>query len=232
MPETQPPSGLSDKEKIEVLMNKYSFLRQEIVAHLNNYKAHVKYFQVLIGTIIAIAGIMKEQNLLPFLNSRLYWLTASVFITTVVSYVALDIVQSLYSISVLAARLSSIEDRVNTLANERLLAWETALAPLFHRKRFPADDWSISPGYALVVYEFILIALGVFSIPTMLFVKFWNGPTEHLSSFRILLIISILYSVGSMLLVVSSLNMSTNTIRLRALKIIHERLAWARVHYK
>lgn len=189
--------GLSAESKAGLLMTKYSILRQETLTCISNYKAHVKYFQIVIGTVIAFFGVsLSKGGELPFLNSRLFWLVAMFLVTTVISYIAFDVIQSIYSMMVIGARLAVLEEMINTLANERLLAWESSLSFAFHGPFHPAKGvWQ--PGWFLVAYEFLLISIGLFAVPLFLYWRFWDSPQEYIELFRVLLIAGIAYSVGS-----------------------------------
>jgi hypothetical protein len=211
-----------DKQKIEILMAKYALLRQEIITHINNYKAHVKYFQIIVGIILALAGLMKVENSPSLLvNSRTAWIVAMFFITTVIAYVALDVVQSIYSLIVLGARLATIEEIVNTTANEKILAWESELSGHFHGQLWPMQG-VLAPGFFLIVYELFLLLFGLYGIPIFAILKFWHTPLERLCLFRTLASIGLFYSSFSLVLIGYCLYASLSRARGEAIEKIRK----------
>jgi len=115
--------ALSENEKAEILMKKYGLLRDEVTTLISIYKTHVRHFLTILTAILVLLGYLigKQQPI----HSWVFWLAVSFFTTTAISYVVFDVLQSLFSINVLGARLSVIEEKINSLAGERLLQWET-----------------------------------------------------------------------------------------------------------
>jgi|GEM_PF-6013366 len=222
---------LTDKEKIDLLMAKYSILRQETIASINNYKSHVKYFQIIVGIIIAFVGVSTEKGgQFTFLNNITFWIFAMFVATTVVSYVALDVVQSIYSMMAINARLTVLEEMINTLANERLLAWESELSSLFHGGFTPAPGL-IQPGALLIAYEVLLIIVGLFSIPIFISINFWNLLANDVWVAGYL-VEGTLYSLFSMFLLVYSSHGAIIRVREEGPKMIRERIGRKPVQYE
>lgn len=121
-------------------------------------------------------------------------------ITTAVSYVALDVVQSIYSMMAINARLTVLEEMINTLANERLLAWESVLSSMFHGS-FAPERGLIQPGALLIGYEVVLIIVGLFTIPIFIWINFWNLLVNDIWV-TAYLIEGVVYSLVSMFLLV------------------------------
>src|SRR5205085_10018804 len=103
----------SDKA-IDILMQEYSFHKTEIFLMISNYKFHVRYFQITTAGMIAIFGlILPNSNYAGLMDSRLFWFLLMYLVPTAVSYMMFTVLESQYSIQIIGARLSVVEDTIN-----------------------------------------------------------------------------------------------------------------------
>ena len=107
-------AGLSDKDKVDVLMRKYALLKQEISVAITNYKAHVKYFQIVFTAMIAIAGFSFSKQSGSVGESRIFWLIYMYAAVTIIAYIVFDVFESQYHMIALGARLASLAVRGKT----------------------------------------------------------------------------------------------------------------------
>ena len=96
------------------------------------------------------------------------------------------------------ARLVVLEKTINCLAGERLLFWETELSPRFHGIRSVGNV--PQPGIFLFFYEFVLITIGLFAIPSFTAYRFWNFVDESQCNMRWIIACGFLYSFISFIL--------------------------------
>jgi hypothetical protein len=110
--------ALEDKDKIEILLKEYDRLGQEILGRINNRF-------VMLGLVGAFLGVVffKES---PILTIQFWGLSVRTVlaISGLIALIAIWIYFG-YLTGTLARRVSSIEKRVNELAGEDLLMWES-----------------------------------------------------------------------------------------------------------
>jgi hypothetical protein len=223
-------SEVSAEIKIHVLMTKYSVLRQETITYITTYKAHVKYFQVFVGAIIAFIGISDKLAIGGIWNGQMFWIGAMVFTTTVVSYLVFDVIESIYSMMAVSVRLALLEEMINVLANERLLAWESSLSRYFHTKFLPAKG-VLQPNYFLSFYEFILVLIALSAVPIFVYCRFWHNSMEQHQLFRMLFVGGCIYTFVSLMLMAYSALCAALLIRGRASDIARRLIGRSKVQY-
>jgi hypothetical protein len=106
------------KGKIEILMKEYDTLRQEILSRINN-----RFLMLgLIGTFLGFA-LFADNSLL---RSYIFGISSRGIVVVIGIVILVATWMWLgYLVGVLAARVSAIEQRVNELAGDELLEWET-----------------------------------------------------------------------------------------------------------
>jgi hypothetical protein len=186
---------LSAKDKANLLMQKYSLLRAEVLVAMGNYKSQVGYFQFFLTAIIALIPFSIRDGII--VNSRMFWIIVMYAITTMITYVVFAVLESLYQMIALNARLTSLEERINELAEERLLLWETTLSGAFFGGAFAPVKGVWHPDYFLSIYVALLVLAGLFITPVYAGYKFWDDPKEFQYLFRIAVAGALLYSAVS-----------------------------------
>ena len=110
--------AVEDKDKIDILLKEYDSLRQEILSRTNNRF-------LMLGVVATFLGFVLFTDNSVF-KCQIFGLSTRVIV--VISGVLVLLVIWLffgYLVGTLAARVSAIERRVNELAGEKLLEWET-----------------------------------------------------------------------------------------------------------
>jgi hypothetical protein len=122
MPETQ-PEPLGPKERISTLLKEYDTLRAEILSRINHRWQMLGLIGVIVSFISARDGSTLSLDLVPAYAMILLlfglWLRSD------------------FHLDVLSVRIAEIEKKVNEIAGETLLEWETrgARRLLFGRLR-------------------------------------------------------------------------------------------------
>jgi hypothetical protein len=193
MPERE---DLSKDTKADILMRKYSILREETIFAMNQYTLQTKYLQIILAGILVIIGF-ETQGKVDFFHNRLFITILMFAMTTVVSYIVLAVLDGLYKMIVTGARLSTIETKINELAKEKLLLWETTLAGAYHGAGYKPMPGVWHPGYCINVYLTPLVAAGIFFMPVYGAYLFWNEPLDYRILFRTMVTAGFIYSVLS-----------------------------------
>jgi len=119
MVETAPLSA-DDKAKIEILLREYDTLRSEIMSRTNNRFA-------IIGFIVALIAFIGSQSDVP-LYGRCVIGGLAILVVLAVCFRFGQLIKRC------AVRIAEIEEKINNLMGEDLLAWESQIAKpgLFH----------------------------------------------------------------------------------------------------
>lgn len=194
--------SLSKKDKADLLMRKYTLLKQEVHLLLGRYKSHVTHVQIILTAIIAVIGLSLAKDAYFLTSSRMFWILITFSIITIVSYVVFDVIETQYCIIILGARMAILEEMINKLANQNLLTWERKVAGDIYGGSFSpvGDVWH--PDYFLSLYLVVLIAASIFLPPVYMAYRFWDSPLEHLLLLRIAVSSAFLYSLVSAFLMV------------------------------
>ncbi|MCK4888120.1 MAG: hypothetical protein KAS96_12085 [Planctomycetes bacterium] len=109
--------GVDNKAKIDILLKEYDVLNAKVASRINNRFA-MTGFAGAVGTFV----YFRTRNATsPCINTG-FWTIVLVF--TVISLLVLWFVFG-QLIKNCAVRISKIEERINELAGEKLLKWET-----------------------------------------------------------------------------------------------------------
>ncbi|HZF11899.1 MAG TPA: hypothetical protein VFE33_24195 [Thermoanaerobaculia bacterium] len=176
--------AIEDHVMADLLMRKYSLLKQEVWAHIGFYKAHVARFQ-LMGTAILAAAAYVISNPATVPNNKNWWLwwLATTLFPVMANYLIFDIIESQYAMILLGERMATIEEDVNRIAGCRLLIWETFGAPMFWQSFRPMPG-VINPDWFLSSFGLIIATSMAVVIPSFLYYLLWNvsgGSTRHAS---------------------------------------------------
>ena len=109
---------MEDKYKIDILLKEYETLRQEILSRANNRF-------LMLGMVGAFLGyVLLTDN--PILRIHIWGISMRAFIL-VIGVIGLLAIWLLfgYFVGTAAKRISVIERKINQLAGEELLEWET-----------------------------------------------------------------------------------------------------------
>jgi hypothetical protein len=169
--------------KADLLMKRYTLLKQEIFLLIGSYKAHVRNLQVYLTFAAGLLGFfLTKETYPPIISSWLFWTALSIFLTCLVGYMAFDILEAQYHMIAVAARMTSLEKIINRLAGENLLLWETKLSGMFFggtevTKGFWHPDWF------LPFYLGVLMMFGTLAPPILGVLWFWLHPTGRVLPF-------------------------------------------------
>ncbi|HEX3651863.1 MAG TPA: hypothetical protein VHU18_03470 [Rhizomicrobium sp.] len=163
-------TGKIDMEQLcELLMREYELVRKEIATSVKNYKAHVKYVQIVVTAIFVGVPFLSSPALRsvgPTLGVPVDWFFLILFVglPTAIFYLLWDVLESQYSLITLAGRAAQIEGFLNKAAPEKnVFTWESGMAPVI---------WSsggitkgTNPSIYLTFYISVLALLGSVILP-------------------------------------------------------------------
>lgn len=200
----------------DLLMKKYSLLREEVMFYLQLVKSQVKYLQIFIAGFLVIlwyifSNISAELSAVKALeqygvSTELIILMVMLSITTACLYLILDISDSFCGIFIAAARLYTIEEELNRLAGRRILIWETQ-AQIRH-----IGHW-IFPRRLLRVVQVTIIAFFSVVIPEFFYLQLWQKGWHPIMVF-----IAAFYTVACFCLSIYAYHYSLHIVRPRTLK--------------
>jgi hypothetical protein len=185
-------SILTPKETIDLLVQHYSLLRGEISILLTSYKGQVQYLQVIAAAAVGVVGFAIPSGLS---ENRGFWIALMFLMTTVVGYTVFTLLETLYSIIVLAGTTSVLESRINDLAREQLFTWESKLAPIFYSPK------GLHPGGLFATYQWLLIGAGFFGLPAYYIFLFYSQGFCGFAVSWSLVTLNLLYGLGSLFFV-------------------------------
>lgn len=110
--------AVEDKEKIDILLKEYDCLRQEILSRTNNRFLMMGLVATFLGFVLFTDNPVLEDHILGLSIRGLLLAGGGLVLLTVWLWLG-------YLIGTLAMHVSFIEQRVNELAGEKLLEWET-----------------------------------------------------------------------------------------------------------
>jgi hypothetical protein len=191
---------IDDNKKIDILVTKYGLLRGDIAAQINYFKNHIRNFQLVFIPIITSIGYFSvEPKYAPNHSNRLFWLLLGYAVITVCCYAVYDILEAGYWIRLLEARLASLETKINQMADDRLLIWQSEACELFN-KSTPFHGVT-APLFFLKIYLILIVIFFIFGIPVWLSSLLWGVGSSMDVVFRGLIVGLLAYSCMSMALI-------------------------------
>ncbi len=190
----QPANLLTAGEVADILLRKYTLLKQEIFLHIGYYKGHVRNFQ-LIATAIFGAGayVASNQKLFPTPDNWWAWWALTTFIPLVSNYLLFDIVETQYATILLGERLATIEEQINELAGKHLLIWESSVSPLFWQTFRPIPG-VINPDWFLGALGFLISAAICVGVPAVVYHQLlW--PLATSTGRQVALLLAVLFAL-------------------------------------
>jgi hypothetical protein len=108
--------------KADLLMKKYTLLKQEVFLLIGSYRSHVRNLQIFLTFAAGLVGFFLSKDSYPaVINSWMLWAAMSVFLSSLVGYMAFDILEAQYHMIAIAARMTSLEKLINRLSGENVL---------------------------------------------------------------------------------------------------------------
>jgi hypothetical protein len=125
-----------------------------------------------------------------------FWVVVAALVTTLMNYVAFHVLEGMYSIILLSARMAVLERAINKAVGSDILFWESRLVEELFASKGPLKG-IVNPNYVLVWIQGVLGLLVIFAVPIYCLV-FWDrfgkpGGTWSTLSFGL----CIVYSIGS-----------------------------------
>jgi hypothetical protein len=165
-------------------MQEYASARQEILLHVQHFKTQERYASLLLalGGIIVAILLQSDTMSLPGLSStfpRTAWgdLLLIFTITTVIHFVLFGALASQFAASILAERVSRIEDEINRCLRGPYLIWEK-ISPLIYSNRSPMLYEMPSAGGGLAAI--LLVAMFAIALPALTLTKVLCKGTDGL----------------------------------------------------
>lgn len=127
-PQTGPPSGIDNKSKIEVLLKEYETLRGEILSRIRSRFAVIGYLGAVVAFVLfQTKGVSWPDPVWPL---SLFGASGAAVWPTVILVAAVAILLAIWwqfgsLINKCALRVAQIEQKINSLAGEELLLWES-----------------------------------------------------------------------------------------------------------
>jgi uncharacterized membrane protein (DUF373 family) len=129
-------------DEAQILMQEFASMREELLLQVRNTKLHIKHALAFLGAALALVWYLflvqgsgtEHQSAAGNLSKILNITQGDLIIFVVFSldilsfYFAFDILDSYYCLFLAAARLSSIEKRINHITEQRLMVWESQFA--------------------------------------------------------------------------------------------------------
>jgi len=141
-----------ESKTVDILMQKYSLLKQEVWMYAKNYENQVTYLQFGVAALFGALAYLFNQNLsaltknigLPFsaLIAGLAYL-----ITTAAFLLIFKVLENNYRVVVLASRMSIIEEAINAKLGDRILSWERLLVEPFSTISGSVENKKPKPRY-------------------------------------------------------------------------------------
>lgn len=109
---------LTSKDKIDILLKEYDTLRQEILSRIKYRYLIFVLFWTFLGFLILRENSVLQGDLIGINTKAFIGLAGSIILLSIWWFYG-------YLIANLGKRISEIEERVNEIAEEDLLVWET-----------------------------------------------------------------------------------------------------------
>jgi hypothetical protein len=175
---------MSPKQRIDILVQQYSLLRGELLMLLSSFKSQGQYLQIVAAAAVGVIGFVMPSAMIA---NRSFWIALMFLMTTVVGYIVFTLLETLYAVVVLGAVTSVLEDRINHIARENSFIWESKLAAIFY------SPHGLRPGGYFAVYQWLLIAVGVFGLPAYYTYYFLSDGYCEFAMFWCLVGVNLLY---------------------------------------
>lgn len=152
---------MSNLDRVDVLVQKYSLLRQEGWKYVDYYKSHVRNFQIIGGGLLAVVYYLVEKSVVPTAQTWWLWWGTCLLVSTVSNYLIMDVADALYALILLGQRMRVLEEQINASLGETLLVWETEVAPRFYSRLLPLPG-VVNPNWLLGLFGALIgIAIAV-----------------------------------------------------------------------
>jgi hypothetical protein len=207
---TEPSFGPDD---IDLLFRYYQIIKQDLLTQTGYVKNHVRNSQIIGGALVAGLTFLSGYNNFQSLNSPILpnnifiWLVGLVTFTTVIYYLAYDVLEAVFAVRALETCLVFLEDRLNSNLGANRLVWQSGVAK--NLWPIPAKEIGVAvPMLGLSFYGGLLVLGATFVLPSFIYYKIWLLPTTE-DYLKAILCALECYSIGSVvaiLLISRSIN--------------------------
>lgn len=168
----------------DLLMRKYTLLKQEALIVMGFYKHHKTSFQLLVTGVLGVLGLVATQKIPePSAGNWFLWWAFATLLWVVVLYLAFDVWETQYHMALLGERLATIEQRLNRNLSERVFIWETGVPPKYWTRFKPLPSL-VNPDWFLSAWGAALFLLTAVIAPGYIYFRLWNlldAPGERLA---------------------------------------------------
>ena len=170
-------------------------MRQEVLLQVGSLKNHVRNTQIILS--VFVTATLYSLNTPTFAltdGTKYYWIFFMILVTTVIYYLLYDVLDSGFSINVAGEVLGSLERRVNKVAGEQVIKWDSITEQLYGSPH--ALKGVIQPLWLIGFYQLVAISMVTVILPCVIYWLAWsesNGGTRIL----ITVVLSTSYSVIS-----------------------------------
>ena len=213
---------LARKDKADIPFRKYSLLKGEIHLQIRYFKNHVKNFQLISSPILAGASyLLVNPQFTPANDNKFVWITVLYIVITATCYLIYDITDASYQILTLAERLAMIERKINAIAGEKLLIWESEISERFNAGMHPFAG-VLHPLWCMRFYSLALLVALLIGIPLWASWMLWGVATTHVVLTQVLITGLAFYSIGSSVLAFMVVRGVEKNLRIEARKVLDE----------
>lgn len=165
----------AERTRIDILMQKYALLREEIMFHFKTAKTHTKYFQAFFAAGLVIGWylfFLAEPNRLTEvlgvigITHRELLILVLLALNITSFYFAFDVLDCYFCIFLAAGRLANIEQQINKELSAPVLIWES---------KFQMEDAVRfgSSRVAVTGFQWFLVGLVACFLPLFVYYRIW-----------------------------------------------------------
>jgi len=188
-------ASLSRSERLDLLMKTHAALRQDVLLQVGSLKHHVRNTQIILSIFVtATLASLNTSNFALTDDTKYYWIFFMILVTTVTYYLLYDVFDSGFSINVVSEVLASLERRVNKIAEDEVIMWDSITERLYGAP-YPLKG-VLQPLWMIGVYQMIAIFMVTVVLPCFVYWLAWSRSNGKMP-ILITVVLSASYSIIS-----------------------------------
>lgn len=165
--------------RVTVLLHEHSMIRNEVIAMIGHYKSHTRVLQLVVTAVVAVVAWWitlpadKPTMIDTDLNAWRAAVGGALLIPILCSYLVMDVLHDLYSLTLLGARTSRLEEQIAEIAGPNLMMWERIASVFFSKFK---SGGVFNPAYfhsALAGLTALFLMVG---FPLLVYLVLWFSP--------------------------------------------------------
>jgi hypothetical protein len=219
-----PASLQKDSELLELLMEYYKVLKQDMLLQMSSVKNHVRNSQIIGATLVALLTILLNTNNFSVTTNTVYlWVIAAFALNTLSYYLIYDVLEAVYAVKALESYLSTLETRINDLIGKRVLMWQSDIANTLWSMSYCIEK-IVPPMRGLEFYQLIIVCGTAVVLPLFVYYQVWNVAYGN-KALSVFLCFFVFYSLFSAIMVVYVWSGVNRRLSAGVQRMIHDSLS-------